>query len=202
MNIGVLGSTSGTDLGGIFDAIDSGELQGISIAVVISNKKNAPILSRARQRGIPAYFISPKELTREGYDRRVHNALVEAGTELVILIGYMRFLSPWFVREWWGRCLNVHPSLLPKFAGGMDLNVHRAVLESGEKETGATIHFVDEGADSGPIAWQKKITISPSDDESSLKKKVQALEIRGFVELLQKFRDGKISLRGNEVIFS
>jgi len=202
MNIGVLGSTSGTDLGGIFDAIDSGELQGIGIAVVISNKKNAPILGRARQRNIPAYFISPKGLTREEYDRRVHNALVEAGVELVLLIGYMRFLSPWFVHEWWGRCLNVHPSLLPKFAGGMDLNVHRAVLEAGEKETGATIHFVDEGADSGPIAWQESLPISSGDDENSLKKKVQSLEINGFVEVLREFRDGKIKLDGDRVIFS
>ena len=202
MKVGVLGSTSGTDLGGIFDAIDSGGLPGIEITVVISNKKRAPILDRARRRGIPAYFISPAGLSREEYDRRVHNALVEAGAELVLLIGYMRFLSPWFVREWWGKCLNVHPSLLPKFAGGMDLNVHRAVLDAGERETGATIHFVDEGADSGPIAWQKPIPVLPSDDENSLKEKVQALEIKGFIELLQKFRDGKIRLEGNEVIFS
>ncbi len=202
MKVGILGSTSGTDLGGIFDAIDRGELTGISVAVVISNKKHALILERARQRGVPAYFISPKGLSREDYDRQVDNALAEAGAELVLLIGYMRFLSPWFVHKWWGKCLNVHPSLLPKFAGGMDLNVHRAILEAGEAETGATIHFVDEGADSGPIAWQKPIPILPSDDEHSLKKKVQALEVEGFIELLQKFRDGKIRLEENKVIFS
>ena len=202
MKVGVLGSTSGTDLGGIFEAMDSGTLSGIEITVVISNKKTAPILDRARRRGIPAYFLDPRNLTREEYDRRVHNALVEAGAELVLLIGYMRFLSPWFVHKWWGKCLNAHPSLLPKFAGGMDLNVHRAVLDAGEKETGATIHFVDEGADSGPIAWQKSTPISQSDDERSLKKKVQALEVEGFIELLENFRDKKIRLEKNKVIFS
>lgn len=202
MKVGVLGSTSGTDLGGIFEAIDADELKDIEIAVVISNKKKAFILERARQRNIPAYFIDPRDLSREDYDKRVHNALVEAGAELVLLIGYMRFLSPWFVKQWWGKCLNVHPSLLPKFAGGMDLNVHKAVLEAGETETGATIHFVDEGADTGAIAWQKAVAVEPQDDENSLKAKVQALEVEGFIELLQKFRDGKIKLEENKVIFS
>lgn len=200
MKVGVLGSTSGTDLGGIFEAVDSGELPGIEISVVISNKKKAFILERARQRNIPAYFIDPRDLSREDYDRQVHNALVEAGVGLVLLIGYMRFLSPWFVNEWWGKCLNVHPSLLPKFAGGMDLNVHRAVLDAGETETGATIHFVDEGADSGPIAWQRPIPIAERETEETLKQKVQKLEVEGFVELLAQFRDGKIRLDGREVI--
>ncbi|MCK4327144.1 MAG: phosphoribosylglycinamide formyltransferase [Candidatus Diapherotrites archaeon] len=192
MKVGVLGSTRGTDLAGIFAAIDSGELSGIEISVVISNKKNAAILDLARERSIPAYFIGPGTLSREDYDRRVHNALVEAGAELVLLIGYMRFLSPWFVHKWWGKCLNVHPSLLPKFAGGMDLNVHQAVLDAGEKETGATIHFVDEGADTGEIAWQESIPIAPDDTADSLKQKVQALEVKGFVEILKKARDGKL----------
>jgi len=190
MKVAVLGSTRGTDLAGIFNAIDSGELDGVQISVVISNKKNAPILGLARERNIPAYFIDSRDLSREDYDRRVHNALVEAGAELVLLIGYMRFLSPWFVHEWEGKCLNVHPSLLPKFAGGMDLNVHQAVLDAKEKETGATIHFVDEGADTGEIAWQEAIPVTPEDTADSLKQKVQALEVKGFIEVLKKARDG------------
>jgi len=194
MKVAVLGSTRGTDLAGIFKAIDSGELTGVEVCIVISNKKNAPILELARQRNIPAYFIAPGDLSREDYDRRVHNALLEAGAELVLLIGYMRFLSPWFVKEWWGKCLNVHPSLLPKFAGGMDLNVHQAVLDAGEKETGATIHFVDEGADTGPIAWQESIPVAENETAESLKQKVQALEVKGFVEVLKKARDGKLTL--------
>ena len=193
MKIAVLGSTRGTDLAGIFDAIGSGELTGVEVCVVISNKKTAPILELARERNIPAYFIAPDGLSREDYDRHVHNALVEAGAEIVLLIGYMRFLSPWFVKEWWGKCLNVHPSLLPKFAGGMDLNVHQAVLDAGEKETGATIHFVDEGADTGPIAWQESIPVAENETADSLKQKVQALEVKGFVEVLKKARDGKLT---------
>ena len=200
VKIGILGSTSGTDLGGIFEAMANGVLPGIKVSVVISNKKNAFILERARQRGVQAYFIDARDLSREEYDKRVHNALVEAGVELVLLVGYMRFMSPWFVKEWWGKCLNVHPSLLPKFAGGMDLNVHKAVLAAGETETGATIHFVDEGADSGPIAWQKSIPIAPGETEETLKPKVQALEVEGFIQILQQFRDGKIKLDGRNVI--
>ncbi|MFC2174524.1 phosphoribosylglycinamide formyltransferase [archaeon] len=192
MKVGVLGSTRGTDLAGILGAIDSGELTGIQISVVISNKKNASILELAREKNIPAYFIDVNNLSREDYDKRVHNALAEAGVELVLLIGYMRFLSPWFVNEWQGKCLNVHPSLLPKFAGGMDLNVHQAVLDAGEKETGATIHFVDEGADTGPIAWQESIPVTPEDTADSLKQKVQSLEVKGFIEVLKKARDGNL----------
>ena len=139
MRVAVLGSTNGTDLEGIFNAIADDKLRDIEVVLVISNRKQAGILQRAKNRGISAYFINPKGLSREEYDKRVHNALIEARVGLVLLIGYMRFLSPWFVRQWWGKCLNVHPSLLPKFAGGMDLNVHRAVLSAGETETGATI---------------------------------------------------------------
>ena len=192
MKIGVLGSTNGTDLGGIFDAIDSGELRGVEVAIVISNKADAFILERARKRGIKANYIDTKDLSREDFDKRADALLSEAGVGLVLFIGYMRYTSPWFVKKWFGKCLNVHPSLLPKFAGGMDLNVHQAVLDAHETETGATIHFVDEGADTGPIVWQQSVAIAPGETAETLKPKVQALEIKGFIEVLGKARDGKL----------
>jgi len=196
MKIGVLGSTSGTDLGGIFEAMDSGELRGIEVAIVISNKSDAFILERARKRGIKANYIDTADLSREDFDRRADALLSEAGVELVLLIGYMRYMSPWFVKKWQSRCLNVHPSLLPKFAGGMDLNVHQAVLDAHEAETGATIHFVDEGADSGPIVWQGSVAIAPGETAETLKPKVQALEIKGFIEVLRKAAAGKLVMPG------
>lgn len=202
MRVAVLGSTSGSDLGGIFEAIDAGKLPGIEIVLVLSNKKNAFILERAQKRGVKAFFVDPREDSREAYDHRIHDALMEEGVDLVLLIGYMRFLSPWFVKQWWGKCLNVHPSLLPKFAGGMDLNVHAAVIAAHERETGATIHFVDEGADSGPIVWQKSVKIAKDETPETLKPKVQALEVQGFVEVLGKMRDGGLKLDGKNVISS
>lgn len=190
--LGVLGSTKGTDLQIIIDAIDRGELTA-SVEVVISNRKKAYILERARNHGLEAVFISHKDKAREAYDAEVSQVLKAKGVELVLLIGFMRILSDWFCREWRNRIMNVHPSLLPAFAGGMDMNVHEEVLKAGVKETGCTIHFVTEDVDAGPIVIQKKCPVEPGDTPESLKDKVQALEGEAFIEAIKLFQEGKLS---------
>jgi phosphoribosylglycinamide formyltransferase-1 len=187
LKVGVLGSTRGTALQGILDAIATGGLD-VEIVMVVSDKRNAPILERAETHGVCALFLDPAGLKREAYDTQVSDVLQEAGAELVLLIGYMRILSAKFVETWKGRLLNVHPSLLPAFGGLMNQKVHEAVLASGVSETGCTIHQVTEEVDGGPIVLQKRCSVLPGDTAETLKDRVQALEQVAFVEVLQGWR--------------
>ena len=187
LKVGILGSTRGTALQGVLDAVANGSLT-VDLAVVISDRATAPILERAATHGIPAIFIDPKGLTREAYDERVTAALQQAGVQLVLMIGYMRIVSAAFVNAWHGRLLNVHPSLLPAFGGLMNRSVHEAVLAAGVTETGCTIHQVTEDVDAGPIVLQKKCPVLPDDTVEALKDRVQALEQAAFVEVLQSWR--------------
>jgi phosphoribosylglycinamide formyltransferase-1 len=190
--VGVLGSTRGTALQGVLDALAAGSLPGVELALVVSDKATAPILERARMAGVPAEWIAATGLTRVAYDERVTVVLREAGVELVLMIGYMRIVSPAFVEAWRGRMLNVHPSLLPAFGGLMNKSVHEAVLAAGVGETGCTIHQVTEEVDGGPVVLQKRCAVLPSDTVEALKDRVQALEQAAFVEVLKGWRrDGE-----------
>ena len=184
IKLGVIGSTNGTDLQFILDAIGSGKLNA-EVSVVLSNQKNAYILERAENHNVLAVFISHKGKSREKFDAEVTAVLQEHGVSLVLLIGFMRILSAEFCRRWQDRLLNVHPSLLPKYGGGMDTNVHEEVLKNGDKETGCTIHFVTEEVDKGPILIQKKCKVEANDTVKTLKAKVQKLEGEAFKEAIQ-----------------
>ena len=184
IKLGVLGSTRGTDLQAIINSIEKGELFA-EITIVISNKEESYILERAKKNNIPSIFLSHKGKTRKEFDRETTTVLKENGVELILLIGFMRILSAQFCQTWRDRLLNVHPSLLPKHAGGVDVNVHEEVLRSGERETGCTIHFVTEDVDSGPILIQKKCNVDDNDTAETLKAKVQALEGKAFIESIQ-----------------
>ena len=183
IKLAVLGSTNGTDLRAIMAAISKGELEA-EVSVVISNRKNAYILEHARNYDVPAIFISHKEKAREEFDAEMTTVLNRHGVDLVLLIGFMRILSSEFCRVWQNKLLNVHPSLLPKYAGGMDTDIHEEVLKNGDTETGCTIHFVTEEVDGGPILIQKKCPIFRNDNVDTLKVKVQALEGLAFVEAI------------------
>ena len=183
IKLAVLGSTNGTDLRAIMAAISKGELDA-EVSVVISNRKSAYILERARNYDVPAIFISHKEKAREEFDAEMTTVLNRHGVDLVLLIGFMRILSSEFCRVWQNKLLNVHPSLLPKYAGGMDTNIHEEVLKNGDTETGCTIHFVTEEVDGGPILIQKKCLVYDNDNVDTLKVKVQALEGLAFVEAI------------------
>jgi len=190
IKLGVLGSTKGTDLQAILDAINNGQLDA-EVSVVGSNRESAYILERAKNHGVPFFFISHKGKTREAFDREITTVMQNYGVELVLLIGFMRILSVEFCREWRDRILNVHPSLLPKYAGGMDTNVHDEVIKNGDAETGCTIHFVTEKVDAGPILIQKKCNVTSDDTIESLKTKVQALEGDAFIEAIKLIHSDK-----------
>ncbi len=188
IKLGILGSTKGTDLQAIIDSIDLKKLAA-TIEVVISNSSNAYILERAAKHNIPKFFISHLDKEREQFDDEISIMLKKYEVDLVLLIGFMRILSATFCREWKGRILNVHPSLLPKYAGGMDTNVHKEVIKNRDTETGCTIHFVTEAVDSGPILIQKKCSVDINDTPDSLKKKVQSLEGEAFIDAIKFFQN-------------
>ncbi len=182
--VAVLGSTRGSSLQPVIDAIESGRLNA-EIVAVISNKRKSIILQRARSHGLNDVFVSTVGKKREEFDQEVSRILRERNPDLILCIGYMRILSDPFVKEWYGKAVNVHPSLLPKHSGLMDLEVHRAVLGAKDRQTGCTIHFIDEGVDSGPILIQKVIQVEANDTAESLKAKVQPLEGEAFIELIR-----------------
>jgi len=190
IRLGVLGSTRGTDLEAILSAINNKKLAA-EVSVVISNRENAYILTRAKNHNVPSFFISHKDRSREEFDRDVITILKQYNVELVLLIGFMRILSAEFCQAWRDRVLNVHPSLLPKYAGGMDMNVHEEVLKNGDHETGCTIHFVTETVDGGPVLVQKRCTIETDETMATLKLKVQALEGGAFIEAIQLIQNNK-----------
>lgn len=184
LRLGILGSTRGTAMQGLVRAIRAGQLD-VEIALVIADKATAPILERSALVNIPSTFLDPKGKTRAAFDAEVTAALDAAKVDLVLMIGYMRIVSPEFIAHWRGRVLNVHPSLLPLFGGGMNRSVHEAVLAAGVAETGCTIHHVTEDVDAGPIVLQLRCPVLPGDTVETLKDRVQALEQEAFVEVVK-----------------
>ena len=192
--LGVLGSTKGTDLEAIIDSRNKKELNA-TIEVVISNSPDAYILERAANHNIANFFISHLDKTREEFDAEISAILKKYTVDLVLLIGFMRILSSKFCRDWERRILNVHPSLLPKYGGGMDTNVHEDVIRNGDVETGCTIHYVTEMVDDGPILIQKKCLVDKNDTPYSIKEKVQALEGEAFIEAIKLFQNSFVKTK-------
>lgn len=186
--IAVLSSTNGTDLQAIIDEMKAGKMPGISLTAVISNKQDCGALEKARANNIPAIFIDPANKTREEFDLEMAEILQAKEVDLVVLVGYMRILSPEFVRRFPHRIINVHPSLIPKYSGKNFFNkgVHEAVLKAGEKETGMTIHYVDENIDTGDIIVQKTCPVLPNDTSESLKDRVQDLEKKWYPQIIRQ----------------
>lgn len=184
----ILASTKGTDLQAIIDEMKAGKMPGIELAAVISNKKNCYALERASEQGYKTIFVDPKDKTREEFDEELAKRIEENEADLIVLVGYMRILTPEFVRKFKNKIINVHPALLPKFSGKdfFGSNVHEAVLAAGEKETGMTIHYVDEGVDTGEIIIQKKCPVAPDDTPETLKEKVQELEKKWYPEVIRR----------------
>ena len=192
----------------IIDAIEAKELNA-RISVVISDKKDAYALERAKKHDIKAVFIDAKagdilkegnkEKRRELFDNKVSKELEKNNVELILAIGYMRIISPWLVNKYRNRIMNIHPSLLPKFAGGMDRDVHQAVLDAKEKVTGCTLHFVDESLDHGPIIMQKEVKIDKNETAGTLKEKVQKAEQEIIIKAIKLYSEGKIKVEGKKV---
>lgn len=181
--VAVLGSTRGT----AFKPILRHYLEGpahYELTCVISDRASCGILQKLQGTGVEAIHLDPADLPREEYNEQISARLRARGVEIILLIGYMRILTPAFVREWHGRLLNVHPSLLPAYAGLMDRQVHEAVLANGETVSGCTVHFVSEEVDAGEIILQKRCLVIEDDTPETLKLKVQNLESEALLEII------------------
>lgn len=198
-NIGVLVSGRGTNLQAIIDATETGKLKA-KIAVVISNVNDAYALKRAEKHNIPALFIDHKSFPdRESFDRAVAKEFKKYKVDLVLLAGFMRILSPYFVEEYRNRIMNIHPALLPAFKGLYGEKVHKAVLESGTKFSGPTVHFVTEDVDGGPIILQKVVPVIDGDTPESLAKRVLEKEHEAYPEAVRLFIEGKLKIEKKRV---
>jgi len=196
INIGVLVSGRGTNLQAIIEAIEEGKIAG-EIKVVISDNPDAYALKRAQQYHIDTRYIHFKEFkNREDYDKEIIKTLKEKKIELVVLAGYMRILSPYFIRTYKNKIINIHPALLPSFSG---LHAQRQTLEYGAKVSGCTVHFVDEGVDSGPIILQKAVEVSDDDTEESLAEKILKKEHQIYPRAIQLFSEGRLMIKGRRV---
>ena len=185
IRLGVLGSTRGTDLQVILESVKAKKLNA-TVSVVISNKEKAYILKRAQNNGLPSIFINHKNKKRENFDLELTSTLEKYNVEFILLIGFMRILSSTFCNRWRHKIINVHPSLLPKYSGGKDMNIHEQVIKNGDKESGCTIHFVTEELDKGPILIQKKCKVNTNETPETLKVKVQELEGIAFIEAINQ----------------
>jgi phosphoribosylglycinamide formyltransferase-1 len=195
--IGVLLSGRGSNFEALADSVAAGRIPDAEIAIVISNREGAPGIEKAKQRGITTRVIPSKGLQREEHDRQVVAALQEKKVELVCLAGYMRLLSPYFIRAFPNRILNIHPSLLPAFPG---LEAQRQALEHGVKFSGCTVHFVDENLDAGPIIAQAVVPIRDDDTSEALAARILAEEHRIYSEAAALVLSGAFRIEGRRVI--
>ena len=194
--VGVLASGRGSNLQAIIDAIDAGRCPA-RVALVVSDRKDAPALERARRAGIRAVHLDPRAYPdRPAFDAAIADVLDADGVELVCLAGYMRVLSAEFVRRYRTRILNVHPALLPAFRG---LDAQRQALQHGVKVAGATVHFVDEGVDTGPIVLQAAVPVLDDDTEATLAARILAEEHRLYPEAIQLYAEGRLQVSGRRV---
>jgi phosphoribosylglycinamide formyltransferase-1 len=196
-SLGILVSGRGSNFIAIADSIDAGRIPDAQIAVVISNKADAPAIATARLRGLNALVVPSKGRPREEHDREVVAALKQRGVDLVCLAGYMRLLSPWFVRQFPHRILNIHPSLLPAFPG---LEAQEQAFAYGVKISGCTVHFVDEELDHGAIIVQKAVAVLDSDDEHTLAARILEQEHIAYTEAINIVLGGTFEIAGRKLI--
>ena len=189
LTLGVLVSGVGSNLQAILDAISAGTLNA-QVKLVIANRPGAPALERAGAAGVRALTIPHKDFaSREAFDRALVSALREAEVNWVVLAGFMRVLSPEFLDAYRGRIINIHPSLLPAFPG---VDAAKQALDYGVKLTGCTVHFVDQGVDSGKIIAQRAVAVAPGDDVSSLAARIHEAEHELFVDVLREIAAGRV----------
>ncbi len=188
----VLISGSGSNLQAFIDQVAAGSIS-LDICAVFSNRPEAFGLERAQNAGIPATCVDHTEFdTREDFDRAVAAELDKYEPELIILAGFMRILSPWFVRHYAGRILNIHPALLPLYPG---LNTHQRAIDAGDAKHGTTVHFVTEELDGGPCIVQGRLDIRPGESAATLQKRIQSVEHQIYPRAAQMVADGEIEFR-------
>src|SRR5260221_13547768 len=195
--IAVLLSGRGSNFEAVADSVAAGRIPDAEIAIVVSNREGAPGIERAKARGLATRVLPSKGLEREAFDRQVVAVLNEYATDLVCLAGYMRLLSPYFVKAFPNRILNIHPSLLPSFPG---LESQRQALEYGVKFAGCTVHFVDENLDAGPIILQGVVPVADTDTEDTLSEKILREEHRIYTEAVKIVLNGNFGIEGRRVV--
>jgi len=196
LRLGVLASGRGSNLQAIIDAIEAGRLSA-RIEVVLSDRAHAEALGRARRHGIKAIFVDPRACDdRNVFDSALVNILQVHQVELVCLAGFMRLLTPTFLAEFPGRVMNIHPALLPAFAG---LHAQRQALEHGVRVAGCTVHFVDEGVDTGPIVLQAAVPAFDDDTEETLSARILVEEHKLYPQAIQLFAEGRLEIKGRRV---
>ena len=202
LRVGVLVSGGGTNLQAILDAMDSGRIKNVQVEVVISNNAGAYALERARAKGIEALCVSPKSFaSREAFNEALLETVDRYSLDLIVLAGFLVTIPPAMIQKYRNRIINVHPSLIPSFCGVgyYGLKVHEAALARGVKVTGATVHFVDEGVDSGPILLQRAVDVLPGDDPKTLQRRVmEQAEWIILPEAIDRIENGEIAI-GTEV---
>ena len=205
LKIAVLVSGGGTNLQAIIDEIEKGTVTNTEIAVVISNNKNAYALERAKQHNIPAVCVSPKDYgTREEFNKELLKKIQSFDVDLVVLAGCLVVIPKIMVEAYPNRIINIHPSLIPSFCGTgyYGLKVHEAALERGVKVTGATVHFVDDGTDTGPIILQKAVEIKQGDTPEILQQRVmKEAEWKIMPQAIDLIANGKIAVQDGKVVF-
>lgn len=198
LNIVVLVSGGGTNLAAVLDAIDNGTITNARVQTVISNNPNAYALERAAKRGIPGLCISPKDYSsRESFNRALLEQLKACAPDLIVLAGYLVVIPPEVIAEYRNRIINIHPSLIPSFCGKgyYGLKVHEGVLARGVKVTGATVHFVDEGTDTGPIILQKAVAVEEGDTPEILQRRVmEQAEWNILPEAIHLIANGRVKI--------
>ena len=206
LDVVVLVSGGGTNLQAIIDAVESGGITNTRIAGVISNNKNAYALERAKKHGIESRCVSPKDFTsREEFNEKFQEAVEELGPDLIVLAGFLVVIPPSMIERYRNRIINIHPSLIPAFCGTgfYGLKVHEAALKRGVKVVGATVHFVDEGTDTGPIILQKAVEVEPQDTPEILQRRVmEQAEWKILPEAIDLIANGKVSVSGGRAVVS
>ncbi|MDA1000666.1 MAG: phosphoribosylglycinamide formyltransferase [bacterium] len=190
----VLASGRGSNLQALLDASAEADFPA-RVAAVLSDKRDAPALDRARSAGVAAEWIDP---AAPGYEARLGDAVEKAGADLICCAGYMRILGEEFIHRFEGRLLNIHPSLLPSFPG---LDAQRKALRAGVRISGCTVHFIDEGVDTGPIILQAAVPVLPGDDEKNLSDRILVQEHRLYPLVVRLWAEGKIAREGRKVRF-
>ncbi|MDL2268084.1 phosphoribosylglycinamide formyltransferase, partial [Desulfovibrio sp. OttesenSCG-928-G15] len=196
IQLAALASGEGTNIAAIIKSIESGRLEA-RMCLVLSNRPDAPVLDKARERGIPVWAKDHREAADKAqYDLEMVEAIKQAGADTIALAGYMRILSPEFIRAFPNRILNIHPAILPSFRGKTGA---KDTIEYGARIAGATVHFVDEAVDHGPVIIQAAVPVGPNDTADSLMPRIHALEHRIYPQALQWFARNRLEIQGRKV---
>jgi phosphoribosylglycinamide formyltransferase-1 len=193
--IGVLASGRGTDFQSIVDAVERGYLN-VEIAVLICNIEDAPVIERAKRHGIPWVYIDHRGKTRQEFEEEVVKVLKERNVDLVVFAGFMRIVTSYFIDQFRGRIINIHPSLLPAFPG---THAQKDAVEWGVRVSGCTVHFVDESVDGGPIIFQKAVPVYPEDDPDTLATRILEQEHRVLPYVIKLLAEGRVKVDGRKV---